>query len=220
MIVLMVFVLIEIIYLIVIKFSRLRKNNNSIAEKKYKLDKLDNLIENKELELDQEPVETKDNDIDYSNQNQPPETNNTINNIDYEALIKDFISRITPNDKYDFCVNLRAKFTSNVIYELKTKLESELEDYLKQLLTINEYRIYEFYKSIVVDNSIDNFVDYLDQLIDLNNPHITILVGSAEENYNYLDKNIETKVVKDIYKGIKIIYKNKIYDFSLNERDV
>ena len=37
---------------------------------------------------------------------------------------------------------------------------------------------------------------------------------------NKLDSKIKTKVSDNIYRGIKIIYKNKVYDFSLNEGNV
>ena len=68
--------------------------------------------------------------------------------------------------------------------------------------------------------SIDNFIDYLDQLVNLNNPKITILVGNKSENYDHLSENIETVFNDKIYRGIKIIYRNKVYDLSLSERNV
>ena len=37
---------------------------------------------------------------------------------------------------------------------------------------------------------------------------------------DYIDKKIKTKVSDSIYKGIKILYRNKVYDFSLNEGNV
>ena len=71
-----------------------------------------------------------------------------------------------------------------------------------------------------MDTSIDNFMNYLEELIDLNNPTILVYVGNKEENYDHLSKYIKTKYTKDIYRGIRIIYKNKMYDFSLSERNV
>ena len=47
-----------------------------------------------------------------------------------------------------------------------------------------------------------------------------VLVPNDKVNYDYIDKNIKTKVSDDIYKGIKILYRNKVYDFSLNEGNV
>ena len=83
-----------------------------------------------------------------------------------------------------------------------------------------EYSVYEAFKLVTVQNTIENFIDYLDRMKELNSPYIKILVGSRNENYNYLSEYIETIFSSKIYRGIKIIYKNKIYDFSLSERDV
>ena len=47
-----------------------------------------------------------------------------------------------------------------------------------------------------------------------------VLVPNDKVNYDYIDKNINTKVSDGIYKGIKILYRNKVYDFSLNEGNV
>ena len=34
------------------------------------------------------------------------------------------------------------------------------------------------------------------------------------------DKYIKTEYTDDIYRGIRVIYKNKMYDYSLSERNV
>ena len=68
--------------------------------------------------------------------------------------------------------------------------------------------------------SVDGFVEYVNELIDLNNPNILVYVGSKSENYDYLSSYVKTVYSKDIYKGIRIIYRKKIYDYSLNERNV
>ena len=68
--------------------------------------------------------------------------------------------------------------------------------------------------------NMEDFIDYLNRLIELNDPTITVLVPSKNVNYDYIDKRVKTKVSENIYKGIKILYRNKIYDFSLNEGNV
>ena len=90
----------------------------------------------------------------------------------------------------------------------------------REYLNDREYSVYEAFKLVTVQNTIENFIDYLDRMKELNSPYIKILVGSRNENYNYLSEYIETIFSSKIYRGIKIIYKNKIYDFSLSERDV
>lgn len=141
-------------------------------------------------------------------------------NIDYEALIRKFIEFIQDNDQYSFCLNLKRKFTSDVIYSLKILSNDEVDNTIKNMLSSDEYKIYSLYKEVNQNNNIDGFMDYLNELIDLNNPNIIIYVGDKDKSYDYLSKYIKTVYSSDIYKGIKIMYQNKIYDFSLNERNV
>ena len=139
--------------------------------------------------------------------------------INYEDLIKDFISKINDNNKYDFCINLRNKFNSEEIYKIEVMLSEEREEYLKEFLSKEEYMIYE----IFISNNkfiMEDFIDYLNRLIELNDLNITILVPSKNMNFNYINNKINTKVSDNIYKGIKILYRNKVYDFSLNEGNV
>ena len=95
-------------------------------------------------------------------------------------------------------------------------LPDEREEYLNKFLTKEEHKVYEIFLSSNNFN-MEDFIDYLNRLIELNNPTITVLVPNKNINYDYIDKRIKTKVSDSIYKGIKILYRNKIYDFSLNE---
>ena len=117
-------------------------------------------------------------------------------------------------------MNMKNKFTSDIIYSLKILSNDELEIKIKEMLTDDEYKIYKLYKEVNSKGDIDGFIDYLNELLDLNNPFITVYVGDKDQNYDYLSKYIKTVYSSDIYKGIKIMYQNKIYDYSLNERNV
>ena len=46
-------------------------------------------------------------------------------------LILDFLACVKNVDKYEFCLRLKEKFTSEIIYEVKTLLEFELDDFMK-----------------------------------------------------------------------------------------
>ena len=140
--------------------------------------------------------------------------------VNYEELIRDFLTLCDDKTDYDFCTKLRGKFDSDTIYNLKSMLKDDYEAELKKILDTKEYKVYETFRLVTSENSIENFIDYLDQLVDLNDPKVRIMVGNKSENYDHLSKNIETVYNDKIYRGIKIVYKNKVYDFSLSERNV
>lgn len=139
--------------------------------------------------------------------------------INYEQLIKDFLANTKENNRYDFCTNLRNKFTPLEIYKIETMLPEERNEYFKTFLSEEEYKLYTIFLSSNKFN-MEDFIDYLNHLIELNNPIVIILVPSKNINYDYIDSKIKTEVSENIYKGIKIIYRNKVYDFSLNEGNV
>ena len=215
--------------------NKLQNYDNLIEAKENKLNEIEELIKNRETGLKEEKEENKgkeynfDTDvIDLLNQTKYQdknvfELNKKIDEkfiINYEELIKDFLSFTDDNKDYDFRSKLRDKFDSDTIYKFKTVIPSKLDEAYREYLNDREYSVYEAFKLVTVQNTIENFIDYLDRMKELNSPYIKILVGSRNENYNYLSEYIETIFSSKIYRGIKIIYKNKIYDFSLSERDV
>lgn len=215
--------------------DKLQEYDYLAYEKEEKLNQIDKQIKDKELKNKEENIEKeKENyEFDYNIINLLNETkyqdknifelNQKLEkefNIDYPKLISSFIDEKTDDKNYEFCLSLRNKFNSDKVFELKQLSDDDLEKELKSFLKREEYKIYEIFKSIADKVTIENFVDYLNELVDLNNPYITIYVGNKEDNYDNLSKYITTKYSKDIYKGIKIVYKNKIYDYSLNERNV
>ena len=215
--------------------NKLQGYDDLIAERENKLNEIDELIKNREIgkegnkkELLKGGYAFDTNVIDLFNSTQYQdknlfELNKKIDEtfvVNYEELVKDFLSFCDDSKDYEFCTNLRNKFDSEQIYRFKSMFKDDMESELRAFLTDKEYRVYEAFKLIINEHTIDNFVIYLDQLVDLNSPKVVILVGSKTENYDHLSEYIETKYNDKIYRGIKIIYKNKVYDFSLSERNI
>jgi len=215
--------------------DKLQAYDGLIEEKEQRLNEIEKLLKDKEQGLADEDELSKKNDYNFDYNiidlfNNTEYQNEEILRItklinekfdfNHEKLIKDFLLCINNVDKYEFCLKLKNKFTSKVIYELKTLLDYELDSYMKKLLTEKEFCIYELFKDLNGIFLIEDFVDYLDRLVSLNDPTITIYVSNKKENYDYLSKYIKTKVEEDIFSGIKIVYKDKVYDFSLSERNV
>ena len=208
-------------YMIDDKLEQLNQINEEIKEKELKREEKDTSANSKHYDFDYRIIDLLNKTV-YQDKNYF-ELNKEIDEkfqMDYVALIKEFLNRIKDDGAYQFCINLRNKFTSDEIYKLKIMLPLEQEEYLKKFLDEDEYKIFVIYQKLNKNYSIDGFLDYLDELVDLNNPSILVYVGKKDENYDYLSKYIKTIYSKDIYKGIKIIYRKKIYDYSLNKRNV
>lgn len=215
--------------------NKLQGYDDLITERENKLSEIDELIKNREIgnrdnkkELHKGSYAFDTNVIDLFNSAKYQdknifELNRRIDEkfvVNYEELVKDFLTFCDDSEDYQFCLDLRHKFDSNKIYELKSMIKDDYEKEMKRFLTNKEYKIYEAFKLIINEHTIENFVIYLDQLVDLNSPKIIILVGSKNENYDHLSDYIETKYSDKIYRGLKILYKNKVYDFSLSERNI
>lgn len=216
--------------------NKLQGYDELIKDKENKLLEIDNLIKDKENGI-KDKKEEKDNNqnyvfdsgiIDLFNDAKYQdksilELNRKIDDlfvVNYEELVKDFLALCKDKSDYDFCVNLRGKFDSDTIYKLKSMLPDVREEEIRNMLDKKEYKVYETFKLVTSDISIDSFIDYLDRLIILNNPQVLILVGNKSENYDHLSEYVKTVFNDKIYRGIKIIYKDKVYDFSFSERNV
>lgn len=208
-------------YMIDEKLEKLSKINQELKEKEINNEEENNSINSNNYEFDYRIIDLL-NKTKYQDKN-IFEINKMIDekfDIDYVGLLKEFLKNIKEDDSYNFVTNLRNKFTSDIIYKLKVLTDEEQVELLNKNLSNNELEIYKAYLKINKKFNIDSFIDYLNELVDLNNPNIIVYVGNKTENYDYLSEHIQTIYSKDIYKGIKIIYKNKIYDYSLNERNV
>lgn len=213
--------------------DKLQVYDGLINEKEEQLNKINEQIENNKAKLNIDSDTSKKNNytfdqgiIDLINKTdyQHPDVlklNKKIDdefNIDFVDIIKEFIDKIDLDNRYEFYINLRRKFTSKVIYNLRT--QNNFRKSLENMLTEEEIEVYDEFKKKRFSNSLNDFLSYLDELVTDSNPYITVFVGNKNMNFDYLSKYVKTIVADDIYKGIKIIYKNKVYDYSLNERNV
>ena len=114
--------------------DKLQAYDSLIDEKEQKLNEIDELLKNKELGLkENENKQNNDNyDFDYniidlfnSTEYQDKDIlkiNKLIEekfDFNHEKLIKEFLSYIKNVDKYEFCLNLKNKFTSQIVYKVK-----------------------------------------------------------------------------------------------------
>ena len=212
--------------------EKLQVYDNLIEEKENKLNEIEENIKNKKSELEKlSDTNSKNNytfdnniidimtDADYKDNSLKLQKKIDEDfDFDYERIILNFISDNIDDRDYNTCLNIKNKFNSNLIYKIKNEID--LEDAILSELNNDEKDIFKRFKKINDRYDIDDFLNYIDELIASTSPYVEVQVANKKQNYDHLSKYINTVVNDSIYKGIKIIYKNKVYNFSLNERNV
>ena len=234
---------------IILFFSFIKLINNITNDSKEyyfkKVQDYDEKLLAKENALkDQEPLEIETSNKE-DNENRPNNTEidkeflNIINNTDYETanalkianrvdeifqideekIIKDFLSKCKFNKNYKIYENLQARFSPNLIYKLRMLNREGQINVISKLISDEEYEVFNAYiKSRKF--KLDKFLLDLDSVIKNNQPEVEVIVGNHSKNYDYLSPYIKTTYSEDVYKGIIIKYQDRIYDYSINERDV
>lgn len=138
-------------------------------------------------------------------------------NINNEVLIKNFIKKHF-NEKsvvrYETLVDARGKLNRDVLYKMMSKGPREQENNIRNILGDLASILDDFNKKYK-KFSLLKFISYFDKIIMVEDPYIYVYVGNSKENYDKLHKFVRTKVDEKIFKGVSIIYKGKLYDFSL-----
>lgn len=201
------------------KESKLNEINEKLENKKKELEKYSDTNSKKNYTFDKSIIDIMA-DADYK-QSFFNELQKKIDNdfdFDYEKIILEFIEKNVDDKDYFACINIKNKFNSKLIYKIKSQID--LEDAILNELNEEEKNIFLDFKKKNKTIKIEDFINYIDELLSTTSPYIEVQVASNKQNYDHLSKYIKTVVNDSIYKGIKIIYKNKVYDFSLNERNV
>lgn len=142
-------------------------------------------------------------------------------NIDCEEIIKLFLRDYVKQDneqldKYNSLKEMKDYIDKIGILNIITSEDDQLiNKIIRDLSLINEDVFNEYYL-VQEDFQIEEFCNFLEYEMGKCDPTIYIYVGDKDVNYDKFDKRIKTIYSKDIYKGLKIIYLNKLYDFSLS----
>ena len=138
-----------------------------------------------------------------------------------EATIKTFIKNYAVDDedqimRYNDLKSMQEYVNKVGVYNIVISDDEDfLEAIVNDLRLINEDVFMEFYSGLDVFQ-VEDFCNFLDYEMGKCDPTIYIYVGNDKTNYNAIDKRIKTIYSEDIYKGMKIVYLNKMYDYSLS----
>ncbi len=102
-------------------------------------------------------------------------------------------------------------------YEIYRKISGNkqlLFDIIQRLSPASQERINQYHLATNRFN-VNDFLEYLEVEIRKSDPVIYIEVGDKDLNYDQWDARIKTVYNDKIYKGIRIRYQDKLYDYSL-----
>ena len=102
------------------------------------------------------------------------------------------------------------------VYQILTTNEENFIENVEREIEKIDHKIYHRYIMMNDEFEIEDFLNYVENEMGTCDPTIYVIVGGEEENYDRLDDRIKTIFDDRVYKGIKIIYKNKLYDYSLS----
>lgn len=139
--------------------------------------------------------------------------------LEYEKIIRKFIAEKTNNADLNQYINLKRMkdYIENIgIYNLITIENEKREQKMLTELRLIDEDILNRYILGRQQFNVEEFMNYLDYEMSKCDPTIYVLVGDKNKDYSNIDKRIKTIYTDKIYKGIKIIYKSKMYDYSLS----
>lgn len=139
--------------------------------------------------------------------------------IDPISIIKKFLNENVNNQDsyhYDKLIEMKDYINKVGIYNIIVNDDSNFIQDIKSHLRLIDEDIYNEFFLGKDEFNIEDFINYLDFEIGKYDPNVYVYVGDKSVNYDKLDKRIKTIYNSKIYKGIKIVYKNILYDFSLS----
>lgn len=212
-------------------FKKVQDYDEKIAQKEQELQNLENQLNKEEnVKNIERVVERSDVDKDLLNLLSSTDyaTINALKvaskvdeifQIDEEKIIEEFLHKARVNEKYKIYQKLQDRFSPNLIYKLKMLNAQGQVNAISKMLTPEEKEVFDAYVE-TRKFKLEKFLLDLDEVIENNLPNIEVIVGSKNKNYNYLSPYIKTTYSEEIYKGMIIKYQDRIYDYSINERDV
>lgn len=147
--------------------------------------------------------------------------NDMMKNMDLMQIVKDIRGKYQYQgdmEEYDCARRLLEFLGMNTTYELCTIPPRDQLAFLKQYLTGKEGEFLErFLGELGADEEFDvlNFRTFVREIRTLQDPNMYIRTGEREADYSMEDKYLVHQYDSNISEGLRIIYQNQSFDFSI-----
>ena len=141
--------------------------------------------------------------------------------IDKQQVIYNVLERVPyigNISRYKLACDIIEDLNFDVRYNLCSVPAAEQLEVLSEAMTGDKKEVLDsFVETLDVDEAFDSmkFYDYVKEIRKLEDPNVYVSVGENEQDYTEEEKNIICSVDSNICEGIKIIFQNKIYDYSI-----
>ena len=139
--------------------------------------------------------------------------------VDNEEVVKSFIKDKTDKDnlkRYKKLKQVKDYILEIGVYQILTSNDEGFMETVEREIEKIDHKIYQKYIMTNDYFEIEDFLNYLENEIGTCDPTVYVIVGGEDENYDHIDERIETVYDEKVCKGLKIIYRNKLYDYSLS----
>lgn len=142
--------------------------------------------------------------------NKPEILKNILNKVSYKGDI------VT----YQIAKNLLEKLNFDAVFDISTLQNAKQLEVLEEVLDNKEVKVLHKYRTYMKERlqskfDILDFIKYIKGVMITNDPYITIRVGETDENFDHVDSFVRTEYDDNVCEGMRIIYQNKVYDYSI-----
>lgn len=206
-----------------LKLSELDKKNTPLIkeEKEEEKEKIVQVLLANELNQNQDSIvlyQSKNvNDFDVKDILQFIKKIDAKFNYDERYIVEEFVNQTladSSDEKYNKLIAVKKYIEKVGIYKLLISSDEEMDNFKSEVNKIDD-EIITIYEKINGFFDLENFIAYLDIEIRKSDPTIYVLVGNKNVSFNDVSDRVKTMYREEVYRGIKIIYKGNIYDYSL-----
>lgn len=143
--------------------------------------------------------------------------------IDKEEIIRGILENFPYTgdiERYRTAEQIIEELNTEALYDLISLMRSSQIRCLKESFSEPEWNLFrEYFYALPEEGAFDmmEFLNWLKQIIRKESPYLTAYVGEKDEDYSYISPYVICGFDKNVCEGIRIIYQNKLYDYSIYE---
>ncbi len=139
--------------------------------------------------------------------------------MDKENIISS-VYKERENGKGAIAVAILEKISFDTVFKLTGISKESQWEIVNELLEGNEIAVLHSFAQTADDFDIVRFYDELKMMAEFENGQVYVRTGSPKENFDGIENGVITIYDEKLCEGIQVISGNKLYDFSIGERDI